>query len=263
MNREERLKLFSNEIGDITEENLRKFAEELVINADEYFFTVAASTSGKYHPSFDLGQGGLVRHTRCVVSFAVWEATSRMFTDHEKNLLIVAAIAHDIKKLGDGKGNHTVDDHPKWAAEYVNDTNKRTKLLTAEDENIIANMVYSHMGKWGHEKGMPLPKTELDKALQAADYIASRKELLGFDFRPIDNITTEIKPGDFVIRFGKHAGKTIKDVYDESTDKNDTYLQWMMKQVDFKMREARINGMRYLNEIGKLPEEYKKELMVE
>ena len=251
-----------------TEENLRKFAEELIANADDYFFTVAASTSGKYHPQFDLGDGGLVRHTRCVAFFAQCEAISRMFTEHETNLLIVAALAHDIKKLGDGKGKHTVDDHPRFAAEYINDTNKRTNLLSADDENILANMVYSHMGKWGHEKGMPLPETELEKALQAADYIASRKELLGFDFRPTEHVEipkVEVKPADYVIDFGKNNGKTIKEVYDADIagGRSSTYLHWMMGQADFNKQEARLMGMKYLHELGKLPKEYENEIMAE
>ena len=268
ISKEDRLKLFVNELNDITEENLRKFAEELIANADEYFFTVAASTSGKYHPQFDLGEGGLVRHTRCVVFFAECEAISRMFTEHETNMLIVAAIAHDIKKLGDGKGKHTVDDHPRFAAEYINDTNKITKLLTADDENIIAAMVYSHMGKWGHEKGLPLPVTGLETALQAADYIASRKELLGFDFRPTEKVDipkVEITPATFIIDFGKNSGKTIKEVYDADIagGKSSTYLHWMMGQADFNKQEARLMGMRYLYEIGKLPKEYEQEILSE
>jgi hypothetical protein len=268
ISKENRIKLFVNELNDITEENLRKFAEELIANADEYFFTVAASTSGKYHPQFDLGDGGLVRHTRCVAFFAQCEAISRMFTEHETNMLIVAAIAHDIKKLGDGKGKHTVDDHPKFAAEYINDTNKRTNLLSAEDENIIANMVYSHMGKWGHEKGMPLPQTELEKALQAADYIASRKELLGFDFRPTEKVDIpkqEITPATYIIDFGKNIGKTIKEVYDAdmANGKSSTYLHWMMGQPDFNKQEARLMGMKYLYELGKLPKEFEAEIITE
>jgi len=260
---EKRLKLFVNELNDITEENLRKFAEELISNADEYFFTVAASTSGKYHPQFDLGDGGLVRHTRCVVFFAECEAISRCFTQHETNLMIVSAIAHDIKKLGDGLGRHTVDEHPTFAANYIAETNKRTNLLSSEDEELIKGMVHSHMGKWGHEKtGLPMPKTELEKALQAADYIASRKELLGFDFRPtevVDIPKEEPKPGDFIVGFGKHSGKTIKQVYAEGK-KGDTYLHWMMKQDDFNNQETRLNGMKYLYEMGELPEKYLNEI---
>lgn len=260
ISKEDRLKLFVNEFSDITEENLRNFAEELVSNADEYFFTVPASTSGKYHPQFDLGDGGLVRHTRCVVFFAECEAISRMFTDHEKNLLIVSAIAHDIKKLGDGKGKHTVDAHPVYASNYIAEINKQTNLLSPEDENLIKGMVISHMGKWGNEKtGLPLPQTDLEKALQAADYIASRKELLGFDFRPtekVEIVKEEVKPGDFVIGFGKHSGKTIKEVYEAEKHNGDTYLHWMMKQDNFNNKETRLNAMMFLYELDELPKKY-------
>jgi len=264
INKEDRLKLFVNELNDITEENIKKFAEELISNADEYFFIVPASTSGKYHPQFDLGDGGLVRHTRCVVFFAQCEAISRMFSEHETNLLIVAAIAHDIKKLGDGKGKHTVDDHPIHAAKYVKTMNEKTKLLNADDEKTILHMVLSHMGKWGHEKvsALPLPSTDLEKALQAADYIASRKELLGFDFKPtekVEIIKEEVKPSDFIINFGKFSGKTIKEAY-EAGKPDDTYLHWMMRQTEFNNQETRLMGMKYLNEIGKLPKEYLKEI---
>ena len=65
--KEEKLCLFKNELDSIKSEKRRSFAEYLIENADDYFFTVAASTSGKYHPKFDLGNGGLVRHTRFVV----------------------------------------------------------------------------------------------------------------------------------------------------------------------------------------------------
>lgn len=267
VSQEDRLKLFINELNEISEENLRKFAEELIVNADDYFFTIAASTTGKYHPKFDLGTGGLVRHTRCVVFFAICEATSRCFSDHEKNMLIVSALAHDIKKLGDGKGKYTVPDHPKWAAEYIKDTNKRTMLLSSDDENTIGNIVYSHMGKWGAQDGMPMPQTDLEKALQAADYIASRKEILDFDFKPTEQvvIVEEKKgPGDFYIDFGKKSGKTIKEVYEEEkSNLSGGYLMWMINMENFNKADARIAAIEYLNEVGALPDKFKSELKKE
>ena len=268
--KEDRIKLFVNELNDITEEKLRKFAEILIENADDYFFEIAASTTGKYHPQFDLGNGGLVRHTRCVTFMAECEAKSRMFSEHETNLLIIAALAHDIKKLGDGSGKYTVGDHPQWAANYVMSTQENNKsLITKKDATIVANAVLSHMGQWGEKDGMPLPKTELEKALQAADYIASRKEILGFDFRPTENvesfgasqqkpiITENLNPEDYMFTFGKHSGKTIKEVYElEKANIQGSYLMWMVKKEDFNMSEARINTMRYFKEIGILPEQY-------
>lgn len=273
--KEDRIKLFINELNDITEEKIRKFAEILIENADDYFFEIAASTTGKYHPQFDLGVGGLVRHTRCVAFMAECEAKSRMFSEHDTNLLIVAALAHDIKKLGDGSGQYTVGDHPKWASDYVMATFENNKsLLTKKDATTISSIVMSHMGQWGQKDGMPLPKTELEKALQAADYIASRKEILGFDFRPTDNVSgfgektdttpqkqTYSNPGDYVFTFGKNSGKSIKEVYEiEKDNMQKGYLMWMVNKEDFNMTEARMNTMCYFKELGILPEKFLNEV---
>ena len=38
MDKSEKIKLFINEINDIKGDNARKFAEELIGNADDYFF---------------------------------------------------------------------------------------------------------------------------------------------------------------------------------------------------------------------------------
>ena len=82
ISREDKINLFINEINDIQDENLRAFATELIANADDYFFTVPASSSGKYHPPFDLGDGGLVRHTRLVAYMARSLAESYCFSDY-------------------------------------------------------------------------------------------------------------------------------------------------------------------------------------
>ena len=36
----------------------------------DYFWTIPSSSSGKYHSSFDSGEGGLVRHTKMCVLVA-------------------------------------------------------------------------------------------------------------------------------------------------------------------------------------------------
>ena len=71
MTRGEKISVFINELNYIKDDNLNAFAKELIANAEDYFFTVPASSSGKYHPQFSLGVGGLVRHTRCVAYFAM------------------------------------------------------------------------------------------------------------------------------------------------------------------------------------------------
>lgn len=271
MDKSDKIKLFVNEINDIKDKNIRKFAEELIGNADDYFFSVPASSSGKYHPQFDLGNGGLVRHTRCVTFIAESIAESYDLDDEYRDLLIVSALAHDIKKQGDNVG-YTVREHPMLASEYVKKTNDSVKLLTKPQLEIICRAVESHMGKWEHkkeylkfgDKPYPMPKSDLERALQAADYIASRKEILGFNFRPTEQVIVEEvepkkyegKPGDYIINFGKkYAGqnKTIREIHElekNAEPTRSTYIEWMAGCDDFHYVEAQEMAKKYLEELN-------------
>ena len=266
ISREDKIKMFINEIGDIKDANLKEFATELIANADDYFFVVPASSSGKYHPPFDLGDGGLVRHTRVVAYMAKSLAESYCFSDYDTDCLIVAALAHDIKKQGRGDTGHTVWEHPELARDYIIETYNKQSFGISEDViHKIANAVYSHMGKWGNDprfcKGntpLPMPVTEFEKALQAADYVASRKEITGFKFRDTEevNIVAQPKPAlppinemslfeleNYQMPFGKHKGKTLKEV------KPTGYLDWILKQTDFANRETQDIVRAYYNKL--------------
>ena len=61
---------FKNELELIKDEKLRAFTEFYLSNrVPSYFWEIGASASGKYHPPFSQGNGGLVRHTKAVVYF--------------------------------------------------------------------------------------------------------------------------------------------------------------------------------------------------
>ena len=117
MLREDKLKLFVNEFNYIKNVNLRKFAEEIIANADDWFFVEPASLSGKYHPKFSLGEGGLMRHTRCVAYWATAMAESFNLSQEDSDLLVIAALAHDIKKHDNNK--RYMREHPLLASDYV------------------------------------------------------------------------------------------------------------------------------------------------
>lgn len=266
ISREDKIKMFINEIGDIKDADLKAFATELIANADDYFFVVPASSSGKYHPPFDLGDGGLVRHTRLVAYMARSLAESYCFSDYDTDCLIVAALAHDIKKQGNGDMGHTVWDHPILAMHYVQEIYGRTNFnVPADTIEKISNAVSSHMGKWGNEprfcKGntpLPMPVTEFEKALQAADYVASRKEITDFKFRDTEEVNIVAQPKsvlppvnemslfeleNYQMPFGKHKGKTLREV------KPTGYLDWMLKQTDFANKDTQEIVRAYFNKL--------------
>lgn len=193
MNRQDKIAIFNNEINDIVDDGLRKLATEIIASADNYFFTIPASSTGKNHPKFSLGEGGLVRHTKCVAYMVKCLCESFDVDEYKRDMLIVAALAHDIKKQGDcpdGVG-HTVHEHPLLAARYVCEVYFVSSITILNGVvSIIADTISSHMGKWGADpqfigdkKPLPMPKSNFEKILQAADYIASRREILDFDFK--------------------------------------------------------------------------------
>lgn len=58
MTQNERVAVFSAELQLIKNQDLRAFAEYCLARVPEYFFTIPASSTGKYHPPFSLGRGG-------------------------------------------------------------------------------------------------------------------------------------------------------------------------------------------------------------
>ena len=61
------IKLFARELDLIVNDDLRMAVKSYMDEeTPDYFWTDGASSSGKYHPQFSQGEGGLVRHTKAV-----------------------------------------------------------------------------------------------------------------------------------------------------------------------------------------------------
>ena len=174
--------VFKTELSAINNPTIRSFAEKLISNMPDYFFEEAASSTGKYHPKYALGRGGLVRHTKAAVGIAIdllrLEHNSK-FTQDDKDCIIAALICHDGWKHGDKHSQYTVASHPVVAAEHVIE-------LANEDEKpfamAISANVKSHMGEWNTDyktkkEIMPKPVSESEIFVHICDYLASRKYL--------------------------------------------------------------------------------------
>lgn len=167
----------------------------------DYFFEVAASSTGKYHPKYALGDGGLIRHTKAAVFIAKELLSIEMyskFTDDEKDLIIVSLILHDGLKHGEDKSAFTVAEHPVIVANWLNDNTELSEILPAAYMEILTCAISSHMGQWNTDyktkkEILPKPKTSLQKFVHQADYLASRK-YLEFNFE--DNY---YKTEDYII----------------------------------------------------------------
>lgn len=178
------MNVFDKELSYIKDERLRKNAEILIDLLPKYFFEVPASSTGKYHPSFSLGEGGLVRHTKCAVriayEFLTNEALGSTFNDKEKDLMIISLILHDGLKSGLVKEEYTKFEHPILMADYIKD-NKDKLTLTDVEIEFIRECIMSHMGNFNTNKYsnviLPIPKNKYQKFVHMCDYYASRKFL--------------------------------------------------------------------------------------
>ena len=185
--------LFIKEIEKINNKNLKQACLNMVTDIPEYFWIVPASSSGKYHPECDLGEGGLVRHSLMVCNVGMDLVTCEMFVrdnDYNRDLVRVATLFHDVIKHGkvnmddNTYSSHTVFEHPNLGADFV-----REHLVANNIDELYIEMICgairTHMGKWVTSKysdvALAKPRTDFEKLVHLADYVASRKYIQALD----------------------------------------------------------------------------------
>lgn len=195
--------IFEREIGFIKNETMRKIVADTLDAAPEYIQTIPASSSGKYHPKADLGDGGLVRHIKTVTAVCRSLMDSDNFKDIAlgvgtvdeetlhiyEDVALAACILHDACKADDTPKHSTVFDHPLRAAKLFKETAKNYITDSNMDYMKVVvpltyNAIASHMGRWNtapYARGitLPTPKVGIEIVVHLCDYLASRKF---FDF---------------------------------------------------------------------------------
>lgn len=173
---------FGAQLSLIENKSLASLIELCLLNAPEYFYTMPASTSGKYHPAYSLGEGGLVRHTKAAVKIANCLLSLEMYKGLNKDEIIAALILHDSVKKGRQGGDWTVIEHPLQAADLLIGTARACKYEDIDQVERIASMIRSHMGQWNLDKhgfeALPKPITKEQKFVHQCDYLASKKFLI-------------------------------------------------------------------------------------
>lgn len=162
----------------IVDEDLRAFVLHFLEECTPtYFWTDGASSSGKYHPKFAQGVGGLVRHT--IAGAIFMEEVLRMspycyLTDEHKDFCRAAILLHDTRKYG--------KEHEPNKAEYKLHAPNAAFAVAEEWEVFfdfdshapewLLSAIRSHMGQWSEKEHRPM--TNIDRAVHTADYWASR-----------------------------------------------------------------------------------------
>lgn len=182
MNKKEQ---FKKELSYIKSDRIRKANETMLELLPDYFFEIAASSTGKYHPEYALGKGGLIRHTKAAVRIG-FELLSNpsigdKYTSDEKDLMLMGLMLHDGLKLGLPQEKYTRFDHPILIADFIMDNEEKLELEINEIE-FLCDIVKTHMGVWtkdyNGEEILEAPKTKYQNFVHMCDYLASRKCLL-------------------------------------------------------------------------------------
>lgn len=176
--------IFQKELSYIKNDNYRKNTETLINLLPDYFFEVPASSTGKYHPSFALNSGGLVRHTKVAVRIAEEllynDSIGYSFNSYEKDLIITTLILHDGLKHGLEKDKYTKFDHPILIANFIKENQNKT-TFTDNEINFITKAIKSHMGQFNtnpySDVVLPVPQDKYQRFVHMCDYLASRKFL--------------------------------------------------------------------------------------
>jgi len=164
----------------IEDKSIKDFVFAVLDVADPRFWTDPSSSSGKWHPPEDQGEGGIIRHELKAIEVAKELSRYYNLDQKEMDMTLAATILHDINKNGVPWKDKTDYEHGLITYNLL----EKFKLEDKEVKETIRNAVRYHMWKWCQ------PESELERALkpnkienivQLADYIASRK---GISFMP-------------------------------------------------------------------------------
>jgi len=182
------IQAFEVELNKIKSDDLRQLTKEILLKCCDYICDMPASASGKYHPTWGLGVGGLIRHTKAVCRNT--ETIMKMMPKYDNedfDIPYIASILHDCMKYTEYNQINTSEDHPNRIADLIRQhkVTKPTKKYKTDvailNENLerIAQNAETHMSRWNTGKYsnavMPLPQTMEHMITAIADMIAAQK----------------------------------------------------------------------------------------
>ena len=181
----EKEKMFEQELSYIKKEEYKTSLIKILESLPEYWYHEAASSTGKYHPDYALGEGGLLRHSKAAmrIGYELLEnpAIGEKYTSREKDLMLMSLLVHDGLKLGLPEEKYTRFDHPILMGQYIIE-NAEKFGLSSEDATFMQEVIKTHMGYWttdyqGNDV-LEKPKTKYQNFVHMCDFLASRKCLL-------------------------------------------------------------------------------------
>jgi hypothetical protein len=174
-----------DEINLIIDEGVRSFVRSVLLKAD-LFWIIPSAFASNHHPKDEHNQGGNVLHTKRVARIADTISGSYSLSSDERDLVIAAALIHDVTKGIPTEDNVSFQFDPmhaytvnsfviecqKYDKEFGNDGLSSSLFITEDAMQTILRLVRCHLGPWS-----PVPETfpitYLDYILHVADNIAA------------------------------------------------------------------------------------------
>ena len=173
-----------NEINSINDLRFQELVIDILNRSPVSFWEIPASTTGKYHPEYTLGRGGLVRHVKAATQILNYildlEYCKSLIPAVERDCMRVAILIHDCEKCKH-KHEHSRFEHPLIIANRVRNYKGMYENITDDELELIAQLCESHMGEWHTSKHSPItlpkPHTYEQFIVHLADFLASRKNI--------------------------------------------------------------------------------------
>lgn len=180
-------KIFGEEM-DLLSDTLREVVELVFEHlCPSYFWTAAATSTGKHHPKISQGPGGLVSHTKLAVRFGSDLLTVMMPNTSRENRdsVIAALILHDLRKFVDSPNKMLPGSTYMHGELLATQIRALLKSIEHDMSSDFYNMIIAiklHMGQWSVTNPLYYnyangTQQKICDCVHMADYIASRKTL--------------------------------------------------------------------------------------
>jgi len=189
---DERIYPLIPEIDLIDDMGIHSFTRTVLLNAPSFFWEipVASPENMKNHPPDESRYGGNILHTKRVVRMVDLLANAQQRPQLAKDMLISAALIHDVTKAKSKNGKdieydsmhaYTVDSFVRKIREKdkksSSDMNSSSIWIEEDTLNEILRLVRCHMGAWS-KIPETVPSSSMEWTLHFADMLASKLHLI-------------------------------------------------------------------------------------
>lgn len=176
--------VFAEQIEEFSRHDVKQFVREAIDMFPDYFFEIPGSLTEKHHPLWDLGYGGLVRHTIGVFTYVKQLAHTFELDPYELEICKVGALLHDSMKYGISFSLDTYGPYYNAHGLLVGPYFKDLRVRLTFDKVFFDKVMHSverHMGTYKSGKWTEanvLIDNRLDAVLHLADYVVSREDFI-------------------------------------------------------------------------------------